>query len=102
MPPEQQVNAIWKFELDVDAEQTIETPQVWEPLHVGYQDNRLVLWAEVDSRSKMVERTIGIRGTGIPLPNKHWQWLYIGTVQSRHGFVWHVYWKALDREENQN
>ncbi len=95
MPPALEINTIWKFEIGPEAEQTIETPKLWDPLHVDFQGNNMVIWAEVDSRSEMIERTIGIRGTGTPLPDKSWQWLYIGTVQSRNGFVWHVYWKAL-------
>ena len=101
MPPDLEVDTIWKYELGYTHEQTIRTPIVWRPIHVEMQDGILCLWAEVDSRSDIVERTIAVYGTGHPLRDMHWQWQHLGSTLAAGGqLVWHVYWKELGREES--
>lgn len=65
-----------------------------KPLYVGEQDGQVYVWAEVDDDephdgggSQYV-----LVGTGWPkYPNHN---TYVGTVQMKHGVVWHIYRKG--------
>lgn len=88
------MHAIYKYKLSVPSfHQSIEMPAEAKVLSVQYQDvggcQDLMLWAEVPLHAPTVSRYFDIYGTGETFnPNNL---AYIATVQSPHGFVWHVY-----------
>ena len=95
--------SIWRFELEVTDEQTVQMPEGTVPLHLGWKAGVLHLWALVDFEAPRVERTVRIVGTGhtidFPLPNyggpidpKADFFIYCGTViEEGTGLVWHVW-----------
>lgn len=84
---------IWKFPVnDTKAIQKIEMPNHAEIRHLGIQNNKVFLWAEVQENNPVVERTFFIVGTGHPIPTQAKR--YIGTFQAP-PFVWHLYSESL-------
>lgn len=78
---------VWKFYVYSDR-RDISMPAGSEPLHVGSQDGRVVLWAGVDPTRPRVMRRFFIIATGQPFEPKGL--LYIGTTQAG-PYVWHVF-----------
>lgn len=84
------MKTIWKFELEITDEQTLECPSNFEPLCVQVQRERLCLWAKVDPDSKLEARKFYVHGTGHRIANLTAR--YVGTVQTHGGsLVWHVF-----------
>jgi len=84
------MKTIWKYPLDITDAQVLDIPMYSEPLSVGSQDGKLVLWVLVDPDNDLRPCTIWIRGTGhdaMGLNRRH----FVGTAQMD-GFVWHVFW----------
>lgn len=82
------MRTIWKFPLELTAEQAIEIPVTYEVLTVQVQNGEIVAWAIVDTADERVKQRIVIVGTGHPLPDNID--LHIGTVQIG-PYVWHVF-----------
>lgn len=90
------MRTIWKFSLDIANVQTITIPKNHRYLHVGEQDEKPAIWAEVDSLDNTVTKTIYIFGTGHNMDGRNRELLvptngYIGTAQMKNGLVWHIY-----------
>lgn len=87
--------SMWKYNLKVTDEQTIEIPRGAYIRSVGLDgEGKLSLWAEVDAELKNVKdkRQITICGTGNPIPGN--AGIFIGTVTLLDsGFVAHIYVK---------
>lgn len=81
------MKTIRKYELEITDEQTIKMPIRSKFLHAGDQNNRLVIWCDVDTDTKMTSRTYLVIGTGSPLPEYG---IYLATVQMPNGLVWHI------------
>lgn len=90
---------IWKFTVPHPmSRDDVFMPPGARILAVGEQNNRLVVWAEVDPRSTQVKRAIRVYPTGSEVLRDD---VYIGTVQVRGEIpghpgehtelVWHVY-----------
>lgn len=82
---------VWKYDLPVADEQTLDLPEDAELLHVasqhGYAD-MVQLWARVEPTRAYERRQIVMRGTGHLLGEEP----YIGTVVTANGaLVWHVF-----------
>lgn len=84
------MNTIWKYVLDITDKQTLFMPREAEFLHVGEQNGRLCVWAEVDTDNGLEPVDVFICGTGNQLPVFGAGVLYVGTAQVGE-FVWHVY-----------
>lgn len=84
------MRTIYKYELKLEDEQTVEMPGFARILTVQVQDLKICLWAEVDTSFPTEARTIEIYGTGDEVLGLGRT--YIGTVQ-RGAYVWHVYEK---------
>ena len=86
------MKSIWKYELKVLPEQSIEMPFGSRILTVQVQYDVPCLWALVDPLLRLVTKSICIRGTG----HEHNDLgKYIGTFQQQNGsLVWHVFEKA--------
>lgn len=84
---------VYKYELEVTAEQTIKLPFNAAILTVQMQGARCCLWALVDPRNELTERSICIFGTGNPIPDKI-RLKYINTFQIPSlGLVFHAFEK---------
>jgi hypothetical protein len=81
---------IWKYPLRVTDRQVIQMPAGAKPLHVGVQNEELMLWVEVVTTNHKESVEVRIYGTGWELPSNPGK--YLGTFFSGQGaFVWHVY-----------
>jgi hypothetical protein len=84
---------IYKYPLKITGTQQIELPINAVLLTVQMQGETLCLWAKVEERNTVDDRTIEIFGTGHPIDN--YARSYIGTVQEECGadgvLVWHVF-----------
>ena len=82
---------IFKYELEVVANQEIEMPGGAEILCVQSQKKIMCLWAVVDPEMATQTRKIRIHGTGHDIPDTD-SLSYIGTVQMLDGqLIWHVF-----------
>jgi hypothetical protein len=93
------MQTIWKYELKVTDEQTVDMPSGAMILSVaavelGWDSGAigavLTVWARVDSEQPMEARTFFVVGTGNQMPKKGT--VYLGTVQMP-PFVWHVFYE---------
>lgn len=77
------MTTVWKYELKMAEEQSIEMPDGAKILSAQMQAGQLMLWALVDTEHAKAGRMIGILGTGQPAA--HWMnWpnaRFISTVQ---------------------
>lgn len=89
------METIWKFELEVTDEQSIEMPYGAEILSVQWQRDKLCVWAMVSPTTlSKSNRSFVIFGTGHSIPdNLNAQ--FLGTVQDNFGLVWHVFEGSL-------
>lgn len=84
------MHTIWKYELAIIDEQTIEMPAGAVILTVQVQDGKLCLWAKVNTVHLVkTKRKIAVVGTGNSFDGIG---AYIGTAQLGPG-VWHVFEK---------
>jgi len=83
---------IYKYQLDLVPMQTIKAALVKAPLNLGWQHNRVAMWALIDDALPLEDRQIAMVGTGHPLPEgvAHGLWHYIGTVDEG-AFIWHFF-----------
>jgi len=83
---------IWKYTLDkMITPFRIATNHTF--LHVGLQNKKICVWAQVDTTQSWVKRTFRLIGTGQYLPSAFFEeWTYLGTVViDAKELVWHVY-----------
>lgn len=85
------MRVVYKFEIKIGGVQRLALPNDTKILHVGEQDGRIMLWAQVQNTGKLSDKYRYFRAHGTGHANiedyeTHW-----ATVQMRDGFVWHVY-----------
>lgn len=80
---------IWKFGPLIDAVNNIDIPERSEFLHVGMQDEKIFIWFLVNPESPKILRRFTVYGTGWPVENDGS--IHLGTVQSKVGYVWHIF-----------
>lgn len=84
------MKTIYKYRLEIKDEQDIVMPCLANILCVQMQNGTPHIWAQVESQSSSQTRTIGIFGSGNPIPSNPMD--YIGTFQVHGaGLVFHVY-----------
>lgn len=87
--------SIYKYELNGGGSQQLLLPIGSTILDIQYQNNRLMLWAEVPTLESVDKSPLIIHkvGTGHPLPSHFLtKTVYIKTLQQFDGeFVWHFY-----------
>lgn len=83
------MQTIYKYRINT-SESSVDLPEGAEILSVGEQDNRVYLWARVDTDKPLVPRRIYVIGTGFSL-DLGTEPRYVGTVHMPTGFVWHIY-----------
>ena len=81
---------VWKFDLDFPADPaSVDMPCGAESIKVGFQGDRLWVWALVDPKAELTKHVFHIRGTGHPIKGD-FVINHVGTV-FKNGFVWHVF-----------
>lgn len=85
------MKTIWKYNLVVTDEQSLNLPDKAVILSVQLQHGSLCLWAEVDTNNTLDRRTILIYGTGHPMSECEMR--FINTVQFNSGLVFHIFEK---------
>ena len=86
---------IYKYELIVEETFKIRTPRCFRPVHIGEQNGKIYVWAEVntDYEKEKLERTFHCVGTGSTITGGE----HLGSVvESNAPFVWHFYWHPND------
>lgn len=85
------MRTIYKYKLELKDEQEIVMPALANILCVQMQNGSPHIWAQLDSNASPQTRTIGIFGTGNPIP-PYKNMYYIGTFQIHGaGLVFHVF-----------
>lgn len=79
---------VFKYEIDVTDEQTVDAFEGWKPLDAQIQNGKLCLWAEVDDEARPARWCVFVHGTGHEV-HRHAA-VYVGTVQIS-ALVFHVY-----------
>ena len=89
---------VWKYDLALLTH--LQLPQRAQVLHVGSQDNDVVLWVAVDPDAPKVERAFRVVGTGHEFDPSEVA-SYHGTAQLANGLVFHVLelWTDALRQE---
>jgi len=82
---------IWKYEIPIQDDFTLELPDESEVLHVALQNGKPYAWVLLhDINAPKKERMFHIIGTGNPFDEKEGYMMYIGTFQMP-PFVWHLW-----------
>jgi hypothetical protein len=92
MKGEPKMKSIFKFPLQLRANQTVEMQPDAEILSVQKQNETITIWAVVDPEVEMIQRRFRIAATGEEFTDEGLE--YIGTVQLS-GLVWHIF-EVLD------
>jgi len=81
------MKSIYKYKISV-GENYLDLPANFKALHVGIQNDGLYVWILVDLDAKELIRTrFLVFGTGWEIEKDY---IYVGTVQTNAGYVWHV------------
>jgi hypothetical protein len=83
--------SIWKFELPMTDIARVEMPWSAEPLTVQMQNGKPYIWALVYPEEQKSVRRFRVVGTGWKIGEEEDLGVYLGTVQTDAGFVWHVF-----------
>jgi hypothetical protein len=84
------MRTIWKYELELEHEQSIEIPAPAQPLSVQVQSKAVQLWALVNPDAPSVRHIVRIVATGQPIHGHLGE--YVGTIQLDGGtLVFHVF-----------
>lgn len=87
---------IWKYQLKITDQQTIEIPCEHKILSVAQQNGILCMWVEVNPDAYLSEVDIVICGTGNPIPHiEGYNLIFVGTVVMN-PFVWHVFKREVE------
>ena len=79
---------IYKYLIDIKDEPQIKNmPNGCIIIHVGRQDDKIGIWAIVDTNQKEISVPFLVLGTGFVIPDNA---EFIGTVQMD-WFVWHLF-----------
>ena len=84
------MKTIWKFNLPINDYCTIQIPKNCKILKVAEQNNKIMLWAQVDDCEDKENVTFRIAGTGHPLGAEILKYLD-SAVMYNGGLVFHVY-----------
>lgn len=79
---------IWKWPLNMTAEQDLQLPSAARFLALQLQGGNPQLWFMCDAHAALESRRFVIHGTGHPVPDNHGE--YVATFQTG-ALVWHVF-----------
>lgn len=80
------MKAVFKYPL---TDKEIQMPKGAIVRHVALQNDRICIWVEVDTDYASEGRIFEVYGTGHPI--QHIDSIYLGTIQTKFGEVYHVY-----------
>lgn len=84
---------IYKYRLVITDEQTVELPAMARILSVGLDPvHDICVWAMVEPDNRKEDVAFRVLGTGNPVPPKHKDFTFLGTVTKGRG-VWHVFYQ---------
>jgi hypothetical protein len=87
--------SVWKFEIPVQDEFTVEMPMLATVVHVAAQNDKPCMWALVNPANERVERTFYVHATGHPVRP---ELVHLGTFILFGGtFVGHLFEHAAGR-----
>jgi len=87
---------IYKYKLEIEDVQVLSIPKPATILSVIEQNHSPVLYAIVDPGSDLVRVMIYLQGTGESMEYvSHIQARFLGTVNTRVGLIWHVFYKVV-------
>lgn len=89
------METIWKFVIPLKDESKISMPKGFKILSCQKQQGEICVWARVNDKAKQVEVSFAVVGTGHPYPSDAWN--YVGTVVDGDFYVWHVFYKYIER-----
>ncbi len=87
---------VFKYPLEVmSGVQTLDIPEDAAILHIGSQDDKIMMWYEVNPAEDIKQSHFRVYATGEPIQKYSTKWGdeypdHLGTVQMGK-FVWHVY-----------
>jgi hypothetical protein len=84
------VKTIWKFELPKVGENAVDMPANSKLLRAGFQQDLLVLWAEVAPMEPKTVRRIYVAGTGEDFDRDDVM-THVDTAAQDGLYVWHIY-----------
>ena len=84
------MKTIYKYEIELVDNQSIEMPKGAEVLSVQVQNNKPCLWAIVETERPTERKLFKIAGTGNPFDTNLHRYKCIGTFQLNL-FVWHLF-----------
>lgn len=95
-----QTQVIFKYDVHAVRDALLEVPAGSEVLSAGFQEGLVKAWVlqpapSEDQKTERIE--LFYVGTGWDLLNEPKN-VFVGTVQTPSGFVWHVFARYLDRE----
>jgi hypothetical protein len=84
---------IFKYELEVTDEQTIQLPREAKILSTHCKNNKICIWALVNPKNELVNRKFYMSGTGFPIhDNVLGDSKFIGTcLMLNETLVWHIF-----------
>lgn len=82
------MKTIWKFDLPFMENPIIEMPEDAKILDVQIQHGAVCMWAVVDDKAALENRSFFIVGTGQQMPPRAGR--YVRTIQQDR-FVWHIF-----------
>ena len=82
---------IWKYPIQTVGEQELEISPGATILDIQLQDGDPYMWIIIDTEKKVEKRILRIYGTGHTLDDNANINNYLGTYQTKNGFVWHVF-----------
>jgi len=88
------MRTIYKYELVMADTQEFFMPKKAVILDVQFQNEKMCVWALIDTEDTLTTKRFTIIGTGNPISKDIFPGLYIGTVQTG-AFVWHVFHKDV-------
>ncbi len=81
---------IYKYVIPILEDFYLDLPIQAKILAFQIQDESPVIWTLLDPCNDVESRRFSVRGTGEVIDSKDSD-IYIGTVQKKHGFVWHLF-----------
>lgn len=85
------MKTIYKYHLEVDdIESTLEIQASFRILDIQVQDNKVCMWAEVDTEAPIIIWSYYVFVTGHQIPTTTYNYVHLKTVQLNQ-FVWHIF-----------
>jgi len=85
------MKTIYKFSVPIKDKFELMIPRGAKILTFQAQNNEPMIWVLVNPKNELSKREFAIRGTGQPIMSDDDEDVYIGTIQTEMGLVWHLF-----------